>query len=385
MASFVGGGARDTVLALSVRSLSESFETQRMQLEQYLGDAGSACRELLRLLEALRCHVGESPALPPWSCNFISDELRRVSEAVEGFRRPSSFAVVATALESWTDVLARMRDDASTTALANPLTEAVLALRTSSALLARLRDPVAAYAVECSIALTDVEIRAAHDFVLMAAAHRGEGTLDPSPFRLLLVPRYQRGELQRVAAALEGLDIEGLLGLIPTGQVVLIAHELLALVLDINESRRTTSSAPIFETTARFVRVIAELPFASASDRYTFADLIDDLYVLLYEAAGSDALRYLGDHGGPLIADRCGIVFVIRRLRNHLRHDPERGNSREIATNLDAVRADLVARGLNGLPRTRHEYRRLHRVLLEEAVAFLRTLREAPQGEPANC
>jgi hypothetical protein len=116
--------------------------------------------------------------------------------------------------------------------------------------------------------------------------------------------------------------------------------------------------------------------FGVPVSRQTFADFIDDLYWLLYEAPGSGSLRYLTEQGGPFSRDDCEVVFAVKRLRNYYRHDPEHGSAADIAKKLAAVDADLRARGVPRL-RSRNDYRLLHRVLLQEVTAFLQKLRNA--------
>ena len=303
--------------------------------------------------------------------NAWREEVARVRAAVQGLESTRSSAAIATALNTWTSALGS--GDATVRALMNPLDETARFFRKSARLLGRSPTDGMREAIEGALLLTDVQLRATTD--LLAAIEPVEIDIAPPPPRLLLAPTVQRFELRGLDIDIDPeMELEEMLAAIPAGQVGLIAREVITLFLEVMALQRSAPK-PIFKLTERIARVCAELPFAVAINERTFADLIDDLYWLLYESPGAGTLRYLVESGGPLTTDDCEIVFVIKRLRNYLRHDPDHGSPGEIAQKHAKVKADLRARGAERL-RTRDDYRALQRVLLEEATVFLRQLVE---------
>jgi hypothetical protein len=305
-------------------------------------------------------------------------ELQRIGEATETFRFTTASAAIATALDGWRstlDYLHDINDTGFASALfANPLLESVRSIRASSAMLARHPADSMERAIEQSILLCDAELRTANDTIVSLPPPDEE--LIVAPPRRLYVPQVHRIELRRMQVDLADADIDELFVALPSGQLVLLAREVIDLVVDINEARTVSGGELIFKLTLRVMRVCAELPFAIALDRSTFADFIDDLYWLLYEGPGANSLRYITAHGGPFDASECEIIFVIKRLRNFYRHDVEHGSDSDIKKKFEAITADLSPRGFVVLPRTRDDYRRLQRVLLEEVTTFLRALQE---------
>jgi hypothetical protein len=195
------------------------------------------------------------------------------------------------------------------------------------------------------------------------------------PRRRLLIPNRQRVELVQLRKVTAELDLDAIPAVLPSAQVQAFARELLSLIAAIDRACMETGQGPIFASTHRVRDIAAQLPFALAVDNRTFADLIDDLYQLLYEGAGSDNLRFHARHGGPLADPACEVVFVIKRMRHYFRHDPERGKDAERQQRLRVN--DLEQRGFRGLPRTAGGFRDLQRMLLEETVIFARRLRDS--------
>jgi hypothetical protein len=363
----------------AAQQLFDTMERQKSTYMEHLGILRTSRPAALELFDRLqfdareRIHgfLGASALVSP-----LQSEIARIREAALGISSPTGSAAIATALGGWTSVLDARDRDALTNAFINPLAESVRHFRESAAMLAAGPEPAIARAIERAVLLADVELRTSNDALLLV-----EPTIDvdaaPPPSRRLLVPRIQRMELRRAAATLdEHADLDDVLAAIPIGQVVLIAREVVDLFLGIVDEQQGTARKPIFKMTARVTRACAEMPFAVPVDRRSFADLVDDLYWLLYEAPGAGSLRYLTEHDGPFTRQDCDTVFVVKLLRNYYRHDLEHGSDRDIQKKFADVRDVLRARGAEN-PRTRADYRMLHRVLLEEVAAFLRKLRAA--------
>lgn len=313
--------------------------------------------------------VSMSVHSPDYAIFADFDRLHGLTEAL-GER---SMPIIATAMTSLRDVM--RRDDFPMSPFRNPVEEALRSLTVSTRLLASAEAPADQRAIERSILLTDAELRMSEN--LLNRFDVQDLDVTPVSRRRLLVPGIQRQQLRRRASAIENLELDDLLAAIPIGQAIQPAQEILSLIADINEERVAAGDEPMFKLTVRLQRVITELPQTAALDRSSFADFIDYLYWLFYEAAGTAKLRYHTDGGGPLNDTTCSVVFFVKRLRNFFRHDLEHGSDRDIAKKFADVHDDLVVRGLERLPRTREEYLQFQRNLLEEALAFVRVLRES--------
>ena len=364
--------AMRSVIPVSFRSLTDVMAERNEQYQTYLGDAVYARAESFRLLTKVGQDIAAFGAVP-LATKRLMDEIQGISTTA-AYLRPESSAVLATAMRGWEDILSSTQESGTFAALANPLFEVAHEMRHTTGLLARTEDPDEARTLDMALAIGDMGLRAGEDLV-RAFEPDGSSTEDVPP-RRLAAPRRHRIELSRVGEALQDLDIREALTVIPSGQIALIASELLVIVSDINYTCQLAGSEVIFTPTVRLQRVAAELPFALANSGSSFAEIIDDLFWLLCEAAGSAKPRFLVENGGVLSRDESEIVFVIKRLRNHLRHDPEHGSEREIAKKYEHVLADLAARGFTAWPRTRAEYTAVQRVLLEEAAAFGAKLRD---------
>jgi hypothetical protein len=363
----------------AAQQLFETMERQRSAYSGYLDIARTSRPATIELFDRLQLDardrvqdiLGASPLVSP-----LQSEIVRIREMALGISAPTGAAALATALGGWTSVLEASQHDVLATALHNPLAESMRHFRESAVMLAAGPEPVIARAIERAVLLADVELRAS-SVALMRVEPTVELETTPPPSRRLLVPRIQRIELRRAADTLdENADLDDVLAALRIGQVVLVAREVVGLFLALVDEQQGSSRKPIFRMTARAARACTEMPFAVPVDRRTFADFVDDLYWLLYEAPGARALKYLPEHGGPLTQDDCETVFVIKLLRNYYRHDLEHGSDRDIEKKFAEVRDVLRARGVEN-PRTRTDYRTLHRVLLEEAAAFLRKLQDA--------
>jgi hypothetical protein len=361
--------ALTSVVPISARSIFDSFANQQTQFQDYMKDAARAQTDAVKMVEGMFGTLRHDQ-------DYVFAELRRIEALTGAFSRPASLAAVTTALGGIHDFVHKDAD--LFRSFVNPFEAALRSLAESANLLLRAADPLQAHAIEQSVMLTDAQVRSSEDLLgKIAAGVTGNGDDIAQRSRRLLVPRAQRVQIRRSAVVVADLDADTLLATIPVGQMVLVTREIVTLVADINEICASSGKPVIFRPTSRILRVVAELPFALAVDRESFADVIDDLYWLLYEAPGANSLRYLATNGGPLIDSDCDVVFVVKRLRNFFRHDPEHGSDDEIEKKLAAVRDDLFARGFETLPNGREAYQRLQRILVEEVLGFLALLRDS--------
>lgn len=121
----------------------------------------------------------------------------------------------------------------------------------------------------------------------------------------------------------------------------------------------------------------ADLPGLVPSNQASFADFIDRLYWVFYEGAGKDSLRYLSGQGGPFDETDCEVIWAIKTLRNKwYRHDPDHGSPSEIRRSYRTLKATLQRFGFERFPDSAKDYRRIHVMLVNELIQFLRKLRD---------
>ncbi len=154
----------------------------------------------------------------------------------------------------------------------------------------------------------------------------------PDTIRILDAPFTQQDELLSCEFVEDEYDTAALTIASPTAQTVQQARRVLGLVTQCNEAAKTSIlGAEIFKPTTHLMMVFVDLPWFSVTDRFRFGDFVDCLYFTFYEGAGTDKLRFLDKHGGPLTNADCDLIWCIKHLRNKWsRHDPDRGKEKEI-------------------------------------------------------
>jgi len=196
--------------------------------------------------------------------------------------------------------------------------------------------------------------------------------IHPSPIRPLRLPRIQQVELLCVPEIGDVGDEENLIRLSPAASAAATTRTVMQMVTTCNEEHLSSGKQEVFKTTTRFVEAVTDMMWLLPHDKRTFADFVDCLYFIFYEGAGRDSLRYLKAHGGVLEPDDCNFIWCVKVLRNKwLRHDLEHGSPSDIRRSRRALLEQFHLLGLKHFPRSTAEFRRLHRRLLEEALAFM--------------
>lgn len=159
----------------------------------------------------------------------------------------------------------------------------------------------------------------------------------------------------------------------PTADLMDGGRRFAGMILECNTNAALAGRASIFTYTATMVEALQTLPFTVATDKDGLARVVDALYFVLYEGAGTDKLRYLAN--GLLTEAECEVVWHVKHFRNKwLRHDPERGDDRNVRKSRQALKEAFEALGIQGLPRLRDDYVQLHRALILKAVLLLESL-----------
>jgi len=200
----------------------------------------------------------------------------------------------------------------------------------------------------------------------------GEPVVSPRP----IINRYrlQREELvHREEEISDEANYESLIPLAPSAALYDMARRCLELVGLCVETNETCTGETVFKLTPMVLLSFSGLLGTVAQNRVTLAQVVENLYIVLYESAGKDKLRYL--ERNYLTRDECEIIWKIKHLRNKwLSHDSEHGSDRNIR---EARRLRLDALqwlGVERVPIRQDEYARVQSLLLEKVEEFLRLL-----------
>ena len=158
----------------------------------------------------------------------------------------------------------------------------------------------------------------------------------------------------------------------PSTQLAEASRQVLRSIAICNRMVSVESGQDIFKPTTRLLKVYSDLPLIVASDLRSFGEFLDCMYILLYEAAGKDALRYLKQNGGMLEEEECCIIWHIKTLRNKwIRHDADHGGANAIRKSRKQLGIALAELGLNHFPVTTDDYRALQGRILAEVSLLL--------------
>ncbi|HUP66557.1 MAG TPA: hypothetical protein VM557_14905 [Thermoanaerobaculia bacterium] len=207
----------------------------------------------------------------------------------------------------------------------------------------------------------------------------GSGSFEPTDTALLSseslsLPFVQRAELITAREDLQSLEIGDLAQYSPAHEVAVHANRLLQGIFDVNRTRKLKGKEETFAPTTRVMIAVRDLPNLVAQDESSLGDLLDTLFVLLYEAAGDDHLRYLDAEGGELTRADCEIIWIIKHLRANARHDLDHGKPGTAAKKWQVLGKDLEALGLSHFPRTKPEFHHLQARLIQRAERFINAI-----------
>ena len=150
-----------------------------------------------------------------------------------------------------------------------------------------------------------------------------------------------------------------------------LTRQTLSAVLGCNKTSKLKGGEEIFKTTTQAQEALVVLPGLVVRDESSLRDLITHLYILIYEGAGDQKLRFLKDQGGPMEIDECDAIWNLKALRNKwLIHDPEHGDKKGIDRSYRTLAEALNSLGLKTFPRSREEFEDLQTKLLNALLAF---------------
>lgn len=187
--------------------------------------------------------------------------------------------------------------------------------------------------------------------------------------------RVQRRELVARKDIVPNEEYESLLTKSPTAETFEKVVRCMTLIGLCNDASQTVTGQPIFSYTTTLWISGWKLPAIIPTNRSSFGEIIDSFYLLLYEAAGKDKLRFLVEHGGVLEREEAEIVWKIKHLRNKwLRHDIEHGSQAGIQKSYRERREALQWFGVGGVPQTKSDYLTLYQELISKVETFLSLL-----------
>lgn len=197
---------------------------------------------------------------------------------------------------------------------------------------------------------------------------------EPEDKRILNAPLIQQQELLCYSGNTQDEnDIKSLVAISSTAQTEQKARRVLGLIVLSNKAGKMSENGEeFFKPTTCMMTVFADLPWISATDKWSMADVIDCLYFIFYEGAGKDKLRFIDEYGGPLTTNDCDLIFCIKHLRNKWgRHDIDHGSDNDIRKSWAVLSKQFQWLGLTSYPMNIQHYQLIHYKLLELAESFL--------------
>lgn len=160
-----------------------------------------------------------------------------------------------------------------------------------------------------------------------------------------------------------------------------LTRQTLNAVLRCNKASKLRGSEEIFKSTNQAQEALVMLPGIVVRDESSLRDFITYLYMLIYEGAGDQKLRFLKDNGGPMERDECDAIWNLKALRNKwLIHDPEHGDSKSIDRSYRTLAEGLKNLGLNNYPSIKGEFEDLQRRVLSTLLDFHTQLEQRIAG-----
>ena len=150
-----------------------------------------------------------------------------------------------------------------------------------------------------------------------------------------------------------------------------LTRQTLNAVLRCNKASRLRGRDEVFKLTIQAQEALVMLPGVVVRDESSLRDFVTYFYMLVYEGAGDQKLRFLKEQGGPMERTECDALWNLKALRNKwLTHDPEHGDSKSIDRSYRNLADALRDLGLNNYPRTKSEFEDLQRALLTSLLTF---------------
>lgn len=148
------------------------------------------------------------------------------------------------------------------------------------------------------------------------------------------------------------------------------ARALVQAVIRCNKNSRLRGGEDIFKLTNTFAEACVALTGLVVRNEDDLRNLIYYLYMIFYEGAGKDKLRFI-ERGLVSDAD-CGVIWTLKGLRNKWHeHDPEHGEEGKIRANYRKLGEALNDLGLSSFPREPREFFEIQRKLISGLASMV--------------
>jgi hypothetical protein len=187
--------------------------------------------------------------------------------------------------------------------------------------------------------------------------------------------RVQRQELIKRDDIEEDETYENLTLKTPSAISFELVSKCMSLIGLCNEASETTKGNTIFTFTSTLWLSAWKLTEVVPTNKDNFAIVVDCLYLMLYEGAGKDKLRFIEQ--GYISSDEAEVIWKIKHLRNKwLRHDIDHGKDSDIKKSHQHRKEALQWFGLSNVPYSKDEFVFLYNNLILKVEEFLNLLLE---------
>ncbi len=149
--------------------------------------------------------------------------------------------------------------------------------------------------------------------------------------------------------------------------------EIIDTVVKINQTTQRSGGEDVFKPTNRTLKAASLIPTVVADSESSFAEIIDGLYFLLYEGAGSANLRLCGMASD----DDLTPLWHLKQLRLHFRHDIEHGNKSSVLKKYEKIDRAFMAIIGTKKPKRSSEWVSAQLNLYEQLLGMLEIIYEA--------
>jgi hypothetical protein len=185
--------------------------------------------------------------------------------------------------------------------------------------------------------------------------------------------RIQKQELLRRDDIEEDEDYESLVIKSPSAISFDQISNCMTLIGLCNEASEATRGETIFTLTSMLWLSAWKLVSVVPTNKDNFAIVVDCLYLMLYEGAGKDKLRFI-EHG-YIDGAEAEVIWKIKHLRNKwLRHDIDHGEESKIKKSRQNLRDAFEWFGLRKVPYSKNEFVFLYNGLILKVEEFLKLL-----------
>lgn len=170
-------------------------------------------------------------------------------------------------------------------------------------------------------------------------------------------------DLLAVADIPAGADYPALRGLSTAAVIAEKARALVRAVIRCNKNSQLRGGEDVFKPTNTLAEACITLPGLIVRGEDDLRNLIYYLYMIFYEGAGKDKLRYIEQ--GLVTAADCEVIWTLKGLRNKWHeHDPEHGDAGKIRANYRNLREALNNLGFSTFPSEPREFEEIQLKLI---------------------